>query len=336
VFLAASNGSNPMLIMGGGYDTCEDANPNTCTASSKGHSIYVVDATSGSLIQAFPTSRSVVADVVVVPDPTTGLALYAYAADLGGNIYRIDIGNGSLGQWKFTRIASLGCSTAAICSQNRKFLFAPDVLLDSNGGYILLLGSGDREKPLLYSNPVTDYFFMIKDKPATGTWLTSENANCGGNSVICLGSLLGITAAATPSAADLAAKKGWYLGLAAGEQVVTAALTIFGSVTFSTHQPAQPQAGSCASNLGVARVYNVSFTNASSENATTQRYQDLPADIGLPPSPVGGMVTLDNGQTVPFCIGCSPDSPLQAEEPTAPPGSMPGQPKRRVYWYIQH
>ncbi len=52
--------------------------------------------------------------------------------------------------------------------------------------------------------------------------------------------------------------------------------------------------------------------------------------------PVAGMVTLDDGRTVPFCIGCSKDSPLEGEEPKMPAAGMPAQPKGRVYWYIQH
>jgi type IV pilus assembly protein PilY1 len=42
-----SGGTAPMLIMGGGYDTCEDADPNTCSATPKGNRIYVLDADTG-------------------------------------------------------------------------------------------------------------------------------------------------------------------------------------------------------------------------------------------------------------------------------------------------
>jgi type IV pilus assembly protein PilY1 len=330
-----SSGTSPMIIMGGGYDTCEDANPNTCTSSSKGHEIYVLDADTGTLLKTLNTDRSVIADVVVVPDSNTGLAKYAYAADLGGNIYRVDIGTNTPSNWTITKIASLGCNTVTSCSYNRKFMFAPDIVA-YNGAYDLLLGSGDREKPLLSDSSVNNYFFMVKDNPTDGTWLSAESANCG-SAVLCLNSLVGITTT-TPSTATLSAKKGWYLGLNANEQVVTSAITIFGVVTFSTHQPTAPQAGVCTSNLGTARVYNISYLDASSENGTQQRFAVLPANIGLPPSPVAGMVTLgpsDGGLTVPFCIGCSKTSPLEGSEPTMPPGSTLRQPKGRVYWYIQ-
>jgi type IV pilus assembly protein PilY1 len=326
-----SSGTSPLLIMGGGYDTCEDA--NTCPpTTSKGNQIYVLNADTGSLLATLSTDRGVIADVAIVPDSTTGLAKYAYAVDLGGNIYRIDIGTNAPANWTITKIASLGCDTTAICSPNRKFMFAPDIVSD-NGAYDLLLGSGDREKPLSNSS-ISNYFFMVKDKPTDSTWLSAESGNCSGNNVLCLNSLAGITTT-TPSTATLSAKKGWYLALNANEQVVTSAITIFGVVTFSTHQPTAPQAGVCTSNLGTARVYNISYLDASSENGTQSRFDVLPANIGLPPSPVAGMVTLDGGVNVPFCIGCSKESPLEAKEPTIPAGSTLSQPKGRVYWYIQ-
>jgi type IV pilus assembly protein PilY1 len=329
------SGASPMLIMGGGYDPCEDRSPNTCS-STKGNSIYVLDADTGTLLKEFPTARGVAADVVVVPD-TTGLAKYAYAVDLGGNIYRVDIGGDAPANWTSVKIASLGCDTPAICTESRKFMFAPDVLTDGTG-YVLLLGSGDREKPRNVNNTVDNYFFMVKDQPADATWLTSETTNCGGAATLCTESLLGIFSSATPSAADLGTKKGWYLAMQPTEQVVTSAITIFGTVTFSTHAPTASVANACSSDLGTARVYNISYANAESANGTidpNNRYEELPPDIGLPPSPVAGMVTLDNGQTVPFCIGCSETSPLESEEPEIPATGIPGQSKRRIYWYLQ-
>ena len=330
-FTAGGYGS-PLLIMGGGYDPCEDANPNTCTASSKGNKVYVLDADTGALLRSFTTNRAVVADVAIAPDPATGEALYAYVADMGGFVYRIDIGNDAPADWSMTQIASLGCANTGSCTRPRKFMFAPDLAYD-NGTYVLLLGSGNRERPRNHTNTVQDYFFMLRDKPADSTWLTSETANCGA-ATLCLDSLTPILTSADPSAADIAGKKGWYLGMQPTEQVVTAAIIIFGNVTFSTHEPATPAAGVCSSNMGTARVYNVSFLNAAPSQGSL-RAIPLPGSIGLPPSPVGGMVTLDDGALVPFCIGCSPDSPLESVQPTMPPGSVPPSPKSRVYWYIQ-
>jgi hypothetical protein len=50
---------------------------------------------------------------------------------------------------------------------------------------------------------------------------------------------------------------------------------------------------------------------------------------------VAGVVTLDNGQLVAFCIGCDKDSPLEAKQPPLPPLATPREPRRRLYWYIE-
>lgn len=336
------SGASPMLIMGGGYDTCEDSDNGTsnhsCGASSKGNKVYVLDADTGARLKTFTTERGVVADVTVVTN-ADGLATYAYTADLGGNVYRISgidantpIAATEPADWTITKVASVGCTAAGSCNANRKFIFAPDIVLDGST-HVLLLGSGDREKPLAYyqaASGVDNYFFMIKDKPSDATWLSSENTTCAAD-VICLDSLLAVAAdGESPAQAAVDAKKGWYLELTSTEQVVTSAITVFGVVTFSTHQPAVATPGQC-SNLGMARVYNLEYKNAESTSGGL-RYETIVGG-GLPPSPVAGMVTLDDGTTVPFIIGGSGDSPLEGGEPPPPPSST--QPKAKVYWNIE-
>ncbi|HYC42399.1 MAG TPA: PilC/PilY family type IV pilus protein [Noviherbaspirillum sp.] len=329
-------GNSPMLIMGAGYDTCEDSDPHACSSPTMGNRIYVLDADTGALLATLNTDRPVPGDITTVRDRTTGLVKYAYATDLGGNIYRINIGTAAPASWTITKIASLGCDTPTTCAANRKFIFAPNVVEEENGVYVVMAGSGDREKPLSsYTSAyaTSNYFFMVKDKPADTNWLSSEAANCNGVSVICKNSLLAIPSSGNPTAADLSAKKGWYLPLAAHEQVVTSAITLVGVVTFSTHKPAVVAAGSCGANLGEANVYNIRYTDASPVEGTS-RYQRVSGD-GLPPSPVGGKVTLDDGRTVPFVIGSRPSSPLEAREPTVKSATTSDQTKNRVYWYIQ-
>ena len=325
-------GAIPMIIMGGGYDACEDADPNTCT-TPKGNKVYIMNADTGALIKTLDTDRSVVGDISLVPD-STGLIKYAYATDTGGNIYRINL-SGSLSiSWTILKIASLGCSTTTACSANRKFLFGPDVVQDGSI-YNLMIGSGDREKPLSgYTNAydVTNYFFKVQDNPSNSSWLSGENTTCGAH-IICLNSLLSIPFnSGNPTATSLATKKGWYLGLAPHEQVVTAAITVFDIITFSTHIPAVYVAGECNATLGTATVYNISRDDAAIANGTLSRGETIIGG-GLPPSPVAGIVKLDDGTTKPFIVGGEPDSPLE--------GRVPGvistitQPKSRVYWYIQ-
>ncbi|MDP3620128.1 MAG: PilC/PilY family type IV pilus protein [Ramlibacter sp.] len=334
---AVGSGATPLLIFGGGYDTCEDTDNGTanhsCTSASKGNVVYVVNADTGVLVKAFSTGgvRGVIADVTFVRD-SLGQVIYGYAADLGGDVYRITFSN-SVGSWTMDKIASLGCATTAACAAPRKFMFAPSVVQNADGSYQIMIGSGDREKPLLsYSmtSSVSNYFFSFTDKPTVDPSVYPGATSCG--SIICLTSLWPITTSATPTDAELATKQGWYLGLGATEQVVTSALTVSGTTTFSTHQPAVGSPGQCSANLGTTLVYNVSYKNAGSMNGSDARFEDVSGD-GLPPSPVAGRVTLDDGSQVPFCIGCSKDSPLEGKELGG--SSAVVQPKARLYWYIQ-
>jgi type IV pilus assembly protein PilY1 len=338
-----SSGSAPLLIMGGGYDNCEDADPDTC-GTTKGDRIFVLDGNDGSVVTSFPTTRGVVADVFVMRDDA-GLAKWAYAVDMGGNIYRIGSGvdtNEEFGatdpatEWTMVKIASLGCSTAGGCSPGptRKFMMPLDVVVDLDGTHVILAGSGDREKPLqgfASAFGVDNYFFRVNDRPWETEWLSDEQATCS-TEVICIDSLLTIGATNPTGDELLAHPKGWRLVMGPGEQVVTSAITVFGTTTFSTHTPVDPSTtGGCTSNLGTARVYNISYDNAASRNDTLSR-SEVVVGGGLPPSPVAGMVTLDDGTVMPFLIGGDPTSPLRGSEPE--PSGLADQSKGVTYWYI--
>jgi type IV pilus assembly protein PilY1 len=348
-----NSGNDALIIMGGGYDTCEDydggsggANHN-CAATSnggagnRGNKVYILNAVTGAVVKSFDTvaplgggvARGVVADAAIVN--SSGLATYAYIPDLGGNVYRISFSGADFNAWAMTRIASVGCGDVSTCPANRKFMFSPSVVpVDSGAYYYVLLGSGDREKPVTAysgSNGVTNYFFMIKDKPSDATWLSGESSNCSSVSVICLSSLQPITTT-TPSDATLAAKKGWYMGFtnsagaaATTEQVVTSAVTFSGQTFFSTHQPASPSANACSTNLGTGQAYCVNYANAAGCFAPTTanptgRISNITAG-GLAPSPVlvtvnvstydyatHTYITGSGGATskdVSVCVGCA-------------------------------
>lgn len=273
-----------------------------------------------------------IADVSLVRD-ASGQVILGYAADLGGSVYRIKFGSGDSASWSMTRIASLGCDTIAACPANRKFMFGPSVVtLDKvslNATYFLMLGSGDREKPVVSyaaSYGVTNYFFMIQDKPGLVS-STFPGSSCG-DTVICLSSLLPILSSATPAGLQLATKEGWYLGLAPHEQIVTSAVTLDGNVTFSSHQPPTSSADTCKSSLGRTLVYNVGYANAAPQSA--ERAAEVAGD-GLPASPVVGEVDV-NGKKTMFCTGCSESSSIQVQPPHGK--GSPTQSKMRLYWYL--
>jgi len=355
------SGASPMLIMGGGYDDCEDNDNNStqnhnCTSSDSGNVIYVLDAVTGELLKTFATDRAVVGEIrTVTMAENSKLASYAYAADTGGNVYRISagiaptsatdtgspapIGSVAPTSWVISKIASLGCTgkSDSTCNAPRKFLFGPDIVrIPLTNKLGILLGSGDREKPLVSygaANAVQNYFFSFIDQPSIASSWMDVSGDCN-NDQICLDKL---TTVATGNAFDPntpVGTHGYKLSMASGEQVVSGALTIADIANFSTHIPADPIEYSdpnspdfCKNNLGTATTYNVSYKDADGDTVNI-------IGGGLVPTPVAGKVILDDGTVVPFCIGCGGDN-------SAIGGSSVGsgvtwiQPYGRVYWNIQ-
>src|SRR5205823_8715811 len=149
----------------------------------------------------------------------------AYVGDLDGNVWRMDLDDGSATNpytgWKLYKLASLGAG---------KFFFPPDVVVSSTFDAVLI-GSGDREKPLSLTS--SDRFYMIKDAKtgldgsgqATIATLQSGDCTTGVNPV----GLVPIPNTCTN--VQLTAANGWYHNLnTAGEKVVNAPLTVGGTV----------------------------------------------------------------------------------------------------------
>lgn len=335
-YVDGSNKPKPVLVFGGGYDTCEDTDSQTRCASTprKGANIWFVDADTGDILRTYPTNYSVPGEVALLTD-ASGNATYAYAADTGGYVYRINIGayNGTASTAWTDNVAAANITIANLSEsgQARKFLFGPDVV--AYVGYnAVMIGSGDREHPLInsyacnnFTSGVQNQFFMLKDSPTA--YPTSP---------ITPADLTDVTTSLTATESDIGTN-GWRFNLVATcEQAVNKALTIGGVTYFGTNGPksASEKSNSCGSDLGNARGYAINFLTGAVAANNTSRYTTYPYG-GLPPSPVGGVVDID-GKKVPFCIGCtSPGdtnpSPLQG----TPIVINPSGPRQRVYWYLE-
>lgn len=286
-------GSGPVVIVGGGYDGCEDANTLTPSCSTpKGAGVYVFDANNGTLIKSFSTTRSVAADVALLASATAGLVDHAYAVDTGGNIYRIDFGNpGDTGtsNWAIHRVAYTNGSS-------RKFFYAPALLLAPGGKVYVTVGSGDREHPLQtqypYTAPVTNRFYVYLDDLATAVAAPANNLDdtaIMNDVTLCADA----TCQAANTVLPTSTKKGWFMNLnqnGTGEQAVTSAVIAAGLVAFSTNRPIPPAAGTCSTTLGEARGYFVNLFNGSGAiGVLGSSGGDRSAVFvggGLPPSPV--------------------------------------------------
>lgn len=286
VLLNAASASPPvLLLMGGGYDPKEDANGS----DNIGNVVYVIDGRTGARIAALDTDYSVPSDVAVVDTNGDKQPDRAYVADVRGNLYRIDFPEGedltdpdSWSDVEAVKIAALG----------GKVFYPPDVVATKNF-IAVLVGTGDREKPLLVST--SDNFFLIKDTigdpraiPLTKGDLTRvakiDNASMQPTSVI----------------DPVSDAEGCYLELATnGEKVVNAPFTIAGVTYFGTNRPKPSNPNVCSADLGEA--YGYKFPLFCGVPSSTQIVGG-----GLPPSPVGGIVELTVDGTpvkVPFIIG---------------------------------
>lgn len=313
--------TNPVLIMGAGYDpAAEDlATPGSTTM---GNAVLVLDAFTGTVIRQFSTDRSVPADVALVDADFDGFVDRAYAVDLGGSIYRLDVERGTStvpADWGMYKLAELAGGNV------RKFFYPPDVIVTPNYAAVLA-GSGDREKPL--NRTSADAFFTVYDT------LTSKGTPFPAPSPI-QASSLGLIGAENDKTA------GCYLPMStAGEKIVNAPVTVAGITYFGTNRPRQVSQTTCSANLGEARVYGVPlFCKAPTS-------QDLVGG-GLPPSPVTGTVLVSyqqgtdaNGnpimvdKQVPFIIGAPNTKGSSIEGSKVKPTIIPV--RKRSYWYLKN
>ncbi|MBK4735907.1 pilus assembly protein [Noviherbaspirillum pedocola] len=298
----------PVVIVGGGYDKCEDADSASpsCT-TPKGAGIFIFDAQTGALLTSFPTLRSVAADVALIDIDGDGMVDYAYVADTGGNIYRIGFIDAPgtkaplpASSWSMNRVAY---TTGA----NRKFLFAP-ALLQAGSKVYVALGSGDREHPLQSQYPVrsqiTNRFYVYLDDLAATTTTNLDDT-------------IAMLDNTSPNSCNLSAAlpngpyHGWFVNLSEhgyGEQVVTSAVIAGGMISFSTNRAVPPSASSCSAGLGEARGYWLSLLNGAGAIGVPGlcggNRSAIFAGGGLPPSPVMGTVVI-NGRPVTVIIGAA-------------------------------
>jgi type IV pilus assembly protein PilY1 len=321
--------SKAVLIMGAGYDAAaEDTLPAGTTTMGRG--IFVIDAEDGKILWSVGPdegfAHSVAADVTVIDRNGDDFMDRVYAVDTGANIWRLDIGDSDETKWKATKIAALGGSD----SNARKFLFPPDVVYgsDANGPYdAVLVGSGDRENP--FDITVTNRFYMIKDRyiaPITDETvevITEDNLYDATANLIQTGDAETQAAEAT----KLLDAKGWYITLTGkGEKTVGSAVSIAGTVFFSTNQ-IDDEKEECGSNLGTALIYGVSYKDATATInfdgiGDVERTMEVPGG-GYPPPPTPVVVEIDGEKEQTVCFGPNCVSPPNVEL----------EKRKRVFWH---
>jgi len=335
-----------------------------------GRGVFIVDATNGNLLFRFGADAganlrvpdmqyAMPADVVILnrdgdntrPLPGVesiqprlkGFVDRIYAVDTGGQVWRLDVDPAVTSLWRATKLAAI---SGTALSSKRKFLFPPDVVAssDANGNFdAVLIGSGDREHP--FDATVTNRYYMFKDRkftdvnpanvspaaPITEADLFDSTNDCLQDASLCPPGSTQLLAAQS----NLLNSKGWKLTLGSGEKTVGSSITVAGTTFFGTNQPSATAGGAnCGSNLGIARVYEINFLDATAQfelNGTSGLSAgDRSAQIaggGFPPSPDLYIPTICNGAT------CSERQAVCLGPNCVDPGSLKFEARIRTYWF---
>ncbi len=334
----------------------------TSVNRTKGRGIVVVDAFDGTVVwqagAGVTTSSTARAKKLNVPDmkcaissDTTVLdkdrnqrADRIYVGDSCGQVWRADITNTDMNEWTVTKVASVSSTSETDIANKRKFQFPPDLVFstDASGTYTaVLLGSGDREHP--FDTTVVNRFYMFKDRDSTDpgepqagvTNSTSKKisgfATAPTGSPLTDSDVFDATSTSLVDGADPLGLNGWKITLAAGEKVISSAVTISGTTFFNTNQPSSVSSGaSCGSNLGIAREYQVGYADAAPtqdlnarDGITIADRSTIHAGGGYLPSPVPVVVEIDGTKYQAVISGTSVQNP---------PG-LTLEKRTRVYWY---
>ena len=296
-----------VMIVGGGYDEAQDEK-SLRSEDSVGNSVYIIDAENGQLLWSasdenadlvLPNMKySIPARISAIDRDNDGLADHLYVADMGGQIFRLDIYNGN-GRSTLVKGGLLATFAGDTAEDNRRFYYGPDVsevILGNEQYYAVAVGSGFRAGPL--DTTIDDEFYMIKDK---GIFNTDDDGYFVRPTVpYTAADLFDATDHALTSSnetqrdianAAFANKEGWYLRLTSGgEKVLSSPLILDFKVFFTTYLPASASDSLCAPPTGNSRAYLVNLLNANSvadinnngESDPEDRYAQL-AQTGIAP-----------------------------------------------------
>jgi len=306
-----------VLIFAGGYDPDED-DKAVRSADSQGRAVYIVDANDGTLLwsggpetgangaatKTFANMNySIPSDIRIIDINNDGLADQMYVADMGGQLWRFDIFNGSssvsLVDGGVIADLALNASGQNDISNNRRFYYAPDISIMQKDGQKYLsiaIGSGWRARPL--KNTVQDRFYMIRESNVYGapsggyTKINETNLYNATDNVIGEGDA---AASASALSALWNTYNGWYINLPnLGEKVLAESLTVNHQIIFTTFQPVT-SGSSCSAGTGLGRLYIVSAYDATpvmnmdgvgldSDLTASDRSGQL-SRVGIPPKP---------------------------------------------------
>jgi type IV pilus assembly protein PilY1 len=297
-------GEKWVAFIGGGYDTNQDNDP-VSLADTMGRAVYVVDVLDGSLIKRFsyaeiPTmTYSIPSDITRIDASDDGKIDRLYVGDMGGRMWRFDIGDPAPANWT-GKIIFTGYS-------GTKIFYPPDVTMESGNYEMLFFGTGDRENPKETS--MVNRLYVVKDKNLSTSLtesslydVTSGELQATGTTEARKAEILGYLRSAS----------GWFIQLTdnSGEKCLSLTVVLSRVAYYTTFTPGAGGGGSdpCHVGEGTGRIYALQYQTGNAvfnydltndTGGTVINAGDRSKDIGMG-IPSGVVVTFVGGQAVGF------------------------------------
>ena len=234
-----NNQTRLVVIISGGYDTDYEKTDKNRNASTdvKGNAIYIVDAKTGELLLTVGKTGegsgvrvtnaeikfSVVGRVKTLDRDADGLTDHLYFADLGGQVFRVDLQNApntataNFGT-RVVRVANLTTANDA-GKPGPRFYEAPVVTIHDQGDKrfaVINVGAGDRSNPLYDENTIANRVYGVIDRDVTRNDLYSTSIGMNSQNIE-LSALIEKPTTIAQQAAMLSdgvdRKDGWYYPL---------------------------------------------------------------------------------------------------------------------------
>ncbi len=271
-----TSAENAVLVIGAGYDTVHDSPGYPDTADSSGAGIFFLDIEtgeqvwragrdSGADLRLTNMTRAIPTKIIVIDLNGDSYADRMYAADIGGQIWRFDISNGTtpsnlVAGGVIAQLGPEGMSSPS-SSDTRRFYAAPDVAMFTDHAqqrrYLSIsIGSGYRAHPL--DNSAADVLFSIRD-PHVFDALSQAQYNTypiiRPDDLVEVQGKMDVTIAAN--------QDGWKFTLPYTQKALVEARTFDDSVYFVTFEPEVSSDDPCQAGLSVNRVYKMNVANGN-------------------------------------------------------------------------
>ena len=327
-------GTERVLAFGGGYDAdaLDDRTKARGARSGKrrdanGNAVFLVDR-DGALVRRFDDDMdySIAADLTAIDSDGDRLADRIYAADVGGQIWRIDFDDPWADAGTVTRFADLHRNSAP-----QPLFHAPSVALIRGAGAPFLavsIGSGDRTDPL--GEDTANALFMLRDRdvakgaPSASRIDVDDLFDATDDA---LGSKVDAEAAAALAELEDPDVRGWRLNLQPGEKSLSRLVSFEGALMATTYRPEEaPYADPCefaeerrfwTLDIATARAANLDAGGPAEPGET--RFKALEG-TGIPSSPVV-VFPPNSGQGIAFA-GPEPEAAFERR-------------MQRVYWHAR-